>query len=482
MRARCRDEIRNNPWAGSAIDNFESQAVGNGIRPHWKLDNTDLKLQIETEFNAWAESSAGDQAGLLSFYGLQALAAREIFEAGEVFIRMYTRPSSWKLRIPLQCQLIESEQVPVFLNIVGGIGGSIGPVGTPKGNKIRTGIEFDLEERRTAYHMYRANPGETMFYPTEGLTYIRIPASDVLHAYKPLRAGMLRGVPMLSVALVTLHDLDKYTDAAVVKKQIQTMFAGFIRKVSPNSDVVPADLSINSALNQQGYQPVPPNVAGVGGTYIEPGTLQQLFEGEDIVFPQLPAEADIETFLRVMLHRFAVSIGATYEQITGDLRGVNYSSIRAGLLDFRRKCEQFQRNILVQMFCGPIVRRWLKEAVLAGVLKLPGYGSNPSLYEQIEWSTPAWAWVDPLKDAQAAQLAVRSGFTSREAIVAEQGLDVTTVDAQQAADNERADGFGLVYDTRPDQILIGRESNPQEEAPEETPEGKKQVEKEEKTA
>ena len=32
-------------------------------------------------------------------------------------------------------------------------------------------------------------------------------------------------------------------------------------------------------------------------------------------------------------------IEITYEQVTGDLRGVNCSSIRGGLLEFRRRCE-----------------------------------------------------------------------------------------------------------------------------------------------
>src|SRR5262252_4130543 len=35
LSARSRDEIRNNPWARSAVDNFESQIIGRGIRPHW---------------------------------------------------------------------------------------------------------------------------------------------------------------------------------------------------------------------------------------------------------------------------------------------------------------------------------------------------------------------------------------------------------------------------------------------------------------
>ena len=49
----------------------------------------------------------------------------------------------------------------------------------------------------------------------------------------------------------------------------------------------------------------------------------------------------------------------------------------------------------------------------------------------------------------AAQLAVRNGFTSRSAIVAEQGYDSEMVDRQNREDNVRADENELIYDSDP---------------------------------
>jgi lambda family phage portal protein len=461
MLARCRDEVRNNPYAASAEDNFESQVIGNGIRPKWNVDSDALKLKLEEEFNIWASSKLCDHAGLLNFYGLQALVAREDFEAGEVLIRRHIRPLDWrvsgrKLRIPLQLQVIESEQMPIWKNQVS--------FGTAKGNSIRTGIEFDSDGRRVAYHMYREHPGETMFYPIEGLTFVRVPSDSMLHVYKPVRAGLLRGQPTLSSVLVLLHELDKYTDAVVVKKQIQTMFAGFIKKVSADGDVLPPDTSLNNSNSPYPYPPGAPDY-GTIVSKIEPGTLQNLFPGEDITFPNMPQDNDIQTFLSVILHQFAVGIGATYEQITGDLRGVNLSSIRAGILDMRRKCLQFIYNIMVTGFCQPVLEWWLDEAVLSGRIRIPGYAADPWRFQDVTWNPSGWPWLDPLKDVQAKQAEVRNGFTSREMVCAERGDDVATVDAQQVADNERAVEMGLVYDSNPAQVLIGRETNPTEPAP-----------------
>src|ERR1039458_6627351 len=62
-----------------------------------------------------------DLAGRLNFYGLQALAAREIFASGEVLVRRYLRPPSWRMKVPLQLQLLQAEQMPIWLNTVAGV-------------------------------------------------------------------------------------------------------------------------------------------------------------------------------------------------------------------------------------------------------------------------------------------------------------------------------------------------------------------------
>jgi len=463
MLARCHDEVRNNPLATSAVDNFESQIVGNGIKPKWNLADEEKKLTIEREFRFCAASKDFDQAGLCDYYGLQALAAREIFEGGEVFVRRHIRSNSWQpnpniprtMRVPLQVQLIESEQCPIWLNMVGA---GPGPATAPVGSQIRTGKEFDSDGRLAAYHMFREHPGETMFFSGAPLQFVRVTSENVLHCYKPFRAGLLRGQPHLSSVLVLLHELSKYTDATTVAKQIQSMFAAFITKTVPESDVIPTDIVPNVPAASPAFGYAPP---GIRYGHLEPGSLNELYPGEGITFPSLPQNNDLQTFMNVMLHQFAVGIGATYEQITGDLRGVNLSSIRAGVQDAHRKCEQFIYNVLITQFCEPVLRWWLDEAVISGRLDLPGYAEEPDQYLDVTWSTSGWPWLDPTNDIEAKMKAVRCGFTSREKVCAESGEDVSQIDAQQVLDNKRADAAGLVYDSDPRKILVGREANPQ---------------------
>jgi capsid protein len=45
-------------------------------------------------------------------------------------------------------------------------------------------------------------------------------------------------------------------------------------------------------------------------------------------------------FARRALEASAVGTGLTYDQVAGDLTQANYSSLRAGKIEFRRLCEQ----------------------------------------------------------------------------------------------------------------------------------------------
>jgi capsid protein len=55
----------------------------------------------------------------------------------------------------------------------------------------------------------------------------------------------------------------------------------------------------------------------------------------------------------------------------------------------------------------------------------------------VKWLPPAWQWVDPLKDTNAAVIAIKNNLRSRSDVVAEQGYDIEDVDAEIASDQQR---------------------------------------------
>ena len=200
------------------------------------------------------------------------------------------------------------------------------------GNYIRVGIEFNGIGKRVAYHLYREHPGVTS-NPMATTELVRVPADSVLHLFRPIRPGQLRGQPWLTQVLIKLHELDQYDDAELVRKKTAAMCAGFVTK----------NFHEDRLLGEQA-----PGSSGTALAGLEPGTLQVLLPGEDVKF-STPADvgASYKTFMRVQLRSIAAGMGITYEQLTGDLTGVNYSSIRAGLLEFRRRCKQVQHQAIV---------------------------------------------------------------------------------------------------------------------------------------
>ena len=105
----------------------------------------------------------------------------------------------------------------------------------PNGNRVKAGIEFDGIGRRIAYHVYREHPGESALFGTAGET-VCVPADQVLHLYRPLRPGQIRGVPWLAPVLLKLHELDQYDDAELVRRKTAALFAGFITR--PGDDAL----------------------------------------------------------------------------------------------------------------------------------------------------------------------------------------------------------------------------------------------------
>lgn len=425
LRSRSRDMVRRNSWACNAVESFVGNAVGTGIKPQAKHPDPTVKRRLQELWLRWTDEA--DAAGRTDFYGLQTLICRSTIEGGECLVRIRPRLPEDGLTVPLQLQLLEAEHLPSTKN-----------ENLSNGNVIRAGIEFNKIGGRVAYHLYREHPGERLMFANTGET-IRVPADSILHVYKPLRPGQHRGQPWLTQVLIKLHELDQYDDAELVRKRLAAMFAAFITENNPEDPVIGSKPGEGEA-----------DASGVPLAGIEPGSMVKLLPGEDVKFTEPGDVGGMYTeFMRVQLRAVAAGLGITYEQLTGDLERVNYSSIRAGLLEFRRRCEQFQHQVMVFQFCRPVWRAWIESAAVAGAISSRDYARNRDVYLDVEWRPPSWDWVDPLKDMNAEVTAVRAGFKPRSAVINEMGYDEEDVDRQVAADNERADSLGLTFDSDP---------------------------------
>lgn len=460
--ARSHDVIRKDSWASKAIDEWVSNAIGTGIKPQSQHPNQATRKKIQKLWDAWTDVADAD--GNTDFYGLQALTFRSMVEGGECFGRFRPRLKSDGLPVPLQIQTMEAEQLPWYLTRP--------TPDTPKGRAIRMSIEFDQLGRRTAYYFYSAHPGERLFF-TNWLDLNRVPAEYIMHVYRPLRIGQIRGVPWMANALVRMWELDQYDDAELLRKKFAAMLMAFITRQNQDDTFFP---NATSSTVAQGGSAVSTE-QGIQVATLEAGTVQELEPGEKIEFNQ-PADVggSYEKFERVQLLRIAAGLGISYEMLTGDHSQTNFSSIRAGILSFRRLCEQIQYGVFVYKFCKPTWKAFIEAAAMDGSLSASDYAKNPADYLAVQWHMPKWAWVDPEKDIKAELISVRSGFKARSDVINEMGDSAERVDEQIAADNVRADDFGLVLDSDPRKTILKglNEGEKSAQAIEDNPTGKTQ--------
>ncbi|GJD41948.1 phage portal protein [Methylobacterium bullatum] len=401
VRSRSRYMGGNNGWAVSGINALVTALAGTGIVPSAAHADPEIRRQRNARLTAWAANADAD--GLTDFYGIQAAAVRAMIVDGEAFIHLELTPAGLRLR------QIPAEMVDESHTLELG-----------DGRRIVAGIEFDAHGRRVAYHVLQGRP--TDLYATYAPP-VRIPAEDVIHLFQPMGAGQVRGISWLAPVLLNLSENDQLQDALLVAAKISAMHAGFLYDQNGTGTAFEGD--------QAG------NILEAG---LEPGTLKVLPSGYDIKFSSPQQVQQAIELSQLGLRAVAAGLGVPEHLLTGDLRGANYSSLRAGLVAFRQRIEQIQYQTVIPQMLNPIWRRVMTVAILSGEIE-------PDEELGVDWYPPAMPWVDPLKDAEATQAMLAAGLMSRRQAVAALGYDVEVLDAEIAADRERERALGLTFVT-----------------------------------
>ena len=410
MRSRARYQARNNGYAAAASSAWIANLIGTGIVPASLHPDQATRRRLAQAHRVW--SNRADADGVTDRAGLEALAARSMIEGGECFIQLLTVEDV--PGVPLRLRLIDPDQVDLAntRELAGG-------------GRIVAGIEFNARGNRVAYHVGQANA-----FGMSGST-VRVAAADMLHLYHQLAPGQVRGVSWLSPVLLSLSDLDELEDAMLMKQKVAALFAGFI--VDPGAD------SSSSAWALSGGASAPELPS------LEPGAVQALPPGYDMKFAT-PAEAsEGVAFIKSQLRRIASGAGLPTHLISGDLSDFNFSSLRGGLIEFRRRVEQLQFSVVIHQLCRPVWERFVTLAVLSGAVDAPDFEAAIEDYLSAEFYPPKQAWVDPAKDAAADAEAVAAGFKSRRQVVAELGYAVEDLDAEIASDRAREKALGLSF-------------------------------------
>lgn len=413
LRNRSRQLVRDSAYAKRAKTVVVNNVIGSGVGMQAQVGttrgqlNASLNDRIETAHAEWSAADQCHVGGKLHFHDIERLAMGEVFEAGEVLIRMhFSRFGS--SRVPLSLEVIEAERLANELIDPGSLIGL--------DNDVRMGVEIDRYQRPLAYWIRRGHPGDIRSRTQDAERYERVPASDVFHMMVINRWPQSRGEPWMHATLRKLDDLSEYSQHEVTAARASAAYFGTISREDGGSPPV-----------------ANPDIPDERPTMtIDPLTIQQLDPGETFSFhsPNRPNSA-LDGFMRAMLREIAAGTGVSYESLSRDYSQSNYSSSRLALLDDRDLWRVLQQWWL-RSFRLPLYRMWLQQAVLGGAiegLQASTYASDAARYQKVLFKPRGWSWVDPTKEVEAYKEAVRAGFITTTDVIAQTGggMDIEDV-------------------------------------------------------
>jgi len=421
LTARSRWLYDNEPIYGSAVDEWVSAVVSDGIKPHPRIQG--YKKQKSQLLNLWWQwVDEADFYGTQDFYGLQSLVAREVFMTGECFVRLrLCEPDD--VSVPLKLEIYPTEMLDVTYDAPAEI----------EGHYIRMGIEFNAQGQRVAYHFFRFHPHDERPQNVAGFDArerVRLPAEQIIHIKESRQAGQLRGSPKITRSLVKLFQLEAYDDAELERKKTSALFSAFL--VGRGDDFF--------GTGEKGEVPDIPE--------IKPGAVVDLGDERDIRF-STPTEVggSYEPFQYRNLLKICAGLNMPYAVVTGDVTRGNFSNVRTAIIQFRRHVKQWRANVMAFQLNRVIWSRFVEVAVMAGVIELPKFDENPTPWLQCESFAPPLEMIEPLKDIAAEKEEIRAGLKSRTMALNERGYDRDDIDAEIADECDDAASRGLVFDT-----------------------------------
>lgn len=428
--ARMREQWSNNDHVKRYIDLCRRNIVGpRGIvmqaqsrKSRSGALDTAINDAIETWWQDWGRKGQCEVTGKLSWREIQTLCVETCARDGEFIARKiygtHAGPHGFclqlidPLRLPVRYQMLKTDQTGGF---------------------VRQGIEFNRFGKPLAYHFSSIDERDTYYYSINGRGYVRVPAEEVIHIFKPVMVGQRRGLPWAATSLLRLHHLQGFEEAAVQNARAAASkmgFVGYREGFGPRAD------------EQE-------NVAQTIQMNVGPLAIHELPQGADFKDwnPQYPS-GEYGLFTKAAKQSLAAGMDLSYHALSGDLADVNYSSIRQGTLDERERWKEDQQ-FFIESLHTPVFEAALKVALLSGQIRVHGKplpAEHYDRYRRVSWQGRRWAWVDPRTDVESALTCIRGGLTSTSQVILEQGRDPQDVFREIAQDLKEMQASGIPND------------------------------------
>jgi lambda family phage portal protein len=411
LRARSRQMVRDSSYAKRAKWIVANNVIGTGVGLQAQVVSTrgglrtDINAAIEEAWRDWCAAANCHTGGKIHFSDLERALMGQVFEAGEVFVRLHFSRFG-DSEVPLALELVEPERLPAEIATPG-----------PDNSRaeIRQGIEVDRFGRPIAYWIRERHPSDIRLRGDTVDRYERVPADQVMHLYVIDRWPQTRGEPWMSTSVRKLDDMNEVSGSEVAAARASSYTFATIE--TPDAQPLVDD------EEGEAEQPV---------MSIEPLTVQELKPGEKLNFhsPNRP-NSQLDPFMRMMLREVAAGCGVSYESLSRDYSQSNYSSSRLALLDDRDLYKVIQQW-WIRSFRLPLHKLWLRQAVLAGAvegLRVEEYALSRKKFEAVLFKPRGWSWIDPTREVKAYKEAIKAGLTTTTDVIAQtaDGRDIEDV-------------------------------------------------------
>lgn len=400
LRARSRDLLRNNETAYSAQQKFV-EAMG-AVTVKWSKKDGSHDTETQALWDAWTGDCNSDGYG--DFNTLQTVLNRERFATGEAIIRMVIQGGQLKL------QQIGAEYLDIRYmgeNIADG--------------KTRYGITFK-QDKPVIYWFLPDN----YFGIRTATDTNRVPvrADSVIHVFQRLSAGQWRGLPELTSILLTLYDTQDLIDSTIEKQKNAQAISWVIEQANALSmNPIGQPIKLGKTNKSDPDQKLTFKSIGNNVYYLNQGERINFHQAQDI-------GNNLGIMITKQLQRACSAVGVPYHQVTGDTMNLDFSSIRAILVDFKIRIQYQHHLINIPLCFKPIAKRW------RDIESIRNKFVNDSIPS---FQLPRFYGVDDYKDAKADIEEVAAGLSTLSSKLEERHLSFEDI----AADRERIKELGI---------------------------------------
>ncbi len=384
--------------ARGIVEGAKADLVGTGIDVEPKCEDTEMRTILREAWLEWVEDCTADGRSL---WECQRMARAEWMVAGAniwVWRVLPERLAAGKL--PLVIQELEVEWL------------SDRPLeAVPPENTFVAGVEIDALGRPLWYHI--RSPDTVL-----GNVGERLPAAIVDHGFERRRPRQARGEPEFTPVIERLQQDDQLVTVEL-KAANNTAAPSFVMKVgSPNS---------------------------TGEVTLAPGSTAEIAREDDVLcFKNERPSEKISPFRAVLRGDEAAATGVSQQWIDRDSGRASYSASRMDEL-FTERLNAPKRNLFGRFTASRPYIRLVPWILLRRGIPMPKDPKAVADLFRHELMPDEAESVDRIKSAEASQLEIMLGLTTREIEAGRRGRDWRKIIEQQAIEKAACEQAGLPY-------------------------------------